>query len=127
MQDKKAYWDLLKEQIRKLDHQRIAGEEIDYNHRNSLVRKKRSLEPDIPYEFDIGEEVNVRGFKRRFKGIVSKYDEDPCSKQVLIKPIDTVYKEVFWYPEELLDSIQTDFEILNDDQYTFNWEALGCL
>ncbi|MEK4011126.1 hypothetical protein [Peribacillus sp. FSL M8-0224] len=83
MQNKKAYRDSLKEQIRKLDQQRSAGEEIDYNHRNSMVRKVRALQPDIPYDFDIGQEVYVKGFKRRFKGIVSKYDEDPCSKQVL--------------------------------------------
>ncbi|AMM95759.1 hypothetical protein UP17_25305 (plasmid) [Peribacillus simplex] len=122
MPDKKAYRDSLKEQIRKLDQQRSAGEEIDYDHRNSMVKKVRALEPDIPYDFDIEQEVYVRGFKRRFKGKVSKHHEDPCTKLVLIKPMDTVYKEVFWYPEELLDRVLTDFEILNDDQYIFNWE-----
>ncbi|MGE7609637.1 hypothetical protein ACQKML_23975 [Peribacillus frigoritolerans] len=37
MQDKKAYRESLKEQIRKLDKQRSAGEEIDYNHRKKMI------------------------------------------------------------------------------------------
>lgn len=104
VQQRREYSLLLSKQIQ------VYYENKELEKRNALVDINRNMLLDLPFNFDINSKVLVKiREKKVIKGIVQELDFK--TRQVLIKPIDSLYKESFYCNENWIQSTNKPVEI----------------
>uniref|UniRef100_UPI0015644E6A hypothetical protein n=1 Tax=Aeromonas sp. Ne-1 TaxID=1675689 RepID=UPI0015644E6A len=107
---RRDYDEKLSNQIRDYDKRRLEITTEELNHRNSLVDLHLKMVENLPFDFELNKEILIKLDKNKYiKGIVE--EQNPITRQVLVKPIDNVYKERFYTNEHWIYPMQKKVEI----------------
>lgn len=98
-EDQFAFCETISEKIREIDKQ-SKTQSIDLSHRNTLVAIVGELHAKLPFRFSVHDKVIIT-FGRHIKGVVKEL-VDPSMRSILVRPLDTVYKEEMIVCESLL-------------------------